>query len=150
MAHTLIIGYGNTLRSDDGAGFRVAEALRARILDPGIEIRAEHQLLPELMADLAEVRRAIFIDATPSPHGRRFHRIPLRAGPACSRFTHHATPESLLAGALRLYGHAPDAALYTIPARAFETGETISAVTRQAMDDLIAVLEREFSAATTT
>ena len=34
MPDTLIIGYGNPLRGDDGAGYIAAELLRERIHDP--------------------------------------------------------------------------------------------------------------------
>jgi hydrogenase maturation protease len=35
---TLIIGLGNLLRGDDGVGVRVAQALAARALPPGVEV----------------------------------------------------------------------------------------------------------------
>jgi len=147
MPHTLVIGYGNTLRGDDGAGYLAAELLQQCVHNPDVEIIAEHQLLPELMEGISRAAHVIFIDATLSPRGTRFHRIPLRPAPACSRFTHHATPESLLAGAQALYGHTPQATLYTIPARSFETGDTLTPTTRQALDALVATLSRQHAPA---
>jgi len=63
----LIVGYGNPLRHDDGAGRDVADALWAR-RDRAPELaRASfswaHQLTPELAADLADVELAVFLDA---------------------------------------------------------------------------------------
>src|SRR5260370_9175259 len=126
MPHTLIIGYGNALRGDDGAGYIVAELLRDRIHDPEVEIFSQHQLTPELMEPIAHSARVIFIDASVSGRAGKVNRIPLHPAPACSRFTHHVTPESLLAGPQSLYGHTPHAPLSTIPARVFRTVTALS------------------------
>ena len=64
--NTLVIGYGNVLRGDDGAGFLTAELLRDKLRDPDIEILSQHQLLPELMEPISRAARVIFIDATVS------------------------------------------------------------------------------------
>jgi hydrogenase maturation protease len=141
--NTLVIGYGNTLRSDDGAGILVAELLFERIHDPQIEILPQHQLTPELMEPISRAAHVIFIDAAAFGPAGKVHRIPLRPAPACARFTHHATPESLLAGAQALYGHTPEATLYTIPGRSFETGQELSPAVRRAVNELVATLEKE-------
>ena len=145
MPHTLIIGYGNALRGDDGAGYIAAELLREKIHDPEIEILSRHQLTPELMEPIAHVRRVIFIDASISGRAGKVTRIPLHPAPACARFTHHATPESLLAGAQALYGHTPEAALYTIPGRFFETGDELTPSVRRAVNELVDALEKELA-----
>jgi len=145
MPHTLIVGYGNALRGDDGAGYIAAELLRERLRDPGIEVVSQHQLTPELMESISQVALVVFIDASISGPSGKVHRIPLRPAPACARFTHHATPESLLAGAQALYGHTPEAVLYTIPGRSFDTGDELTPSVRQAVDQLVASLERQFN-----
>jgi hydrogenase maturation protease len=145
MPHTLIIGYGNALRGDDGAGYIAAELLSERIHDPEIEILSRHQLTPELMEPIAQARRVIFIDASISGRAGKVTRIPLHPAPACARFTHHATPESLLAGAQALYGHTPEAVLYTIPGRFFETGDELTPSVRRAVNDLVDTLEKELA-----
>ena len=143
--NTLIVGYGNTLRGDDGAGCVAAELLRDRIHCPEIEILSQPQLLPELMEPISRAARVIFIDATVSGRAGKVYRIPLRPAPACSRFTHHATPESLLAGAQSLYGHTPEATLYTIPGRNFELGQDLTPSVRRAIDELVATLEEQLA-----
>jgi hydrogenase maturation protease len=145
MPHTLIVGYGNALRGDDGAGYIAAELLRERIHDPEIEILSRHQLTPELMEPIAHSRRVIFIDASISGRAGKVTRIPLHPAPACARFTHHATPESLLAGAQALYGHTPEALLYTIPGRFFETGDELTPSVRHAVNELVETLEKELA-----
>ena len=145
MPHTLIVGYGNALRGDDGAGIVAAELLMGRIHDPEIEILGQHQLTPELMEPISRAAHVIFIDAAASGRPGKVHRIPLRPAPACARFTHHATPESLLAGAQALYGHTPEATLYTIPGQSFETGQELSPAVRRAVNELVDALEKEFT-----
>ena len=58
----LVIGYGNTLRSDDGAGQIVAEKIAQWNL-PGVRSLAVHQLTPELAEIIAQADAVIFIDA---------------------------------------------------------------------------------------
>ena len=142
---TLVIGYGNTLRGDDGAGFVAADILREKIQSPHVEVLSQHQLLPELMEPISRASRVIFIDASVSGRAGKVHRIPLRPAPACARFTHHATPESLLAGAQKLYGHTPEATLYTIPGRFFEPCQELTPSVRRAIDELVATLEKQLA-----
>ena len=49
----LIIGYGNDLRSDDGAGIRAATMIAAR--DLAARVIACQQLTPELADDIAAI-----------------------------------------------------------------------------------------------
>ncbi len=58
----LVIGYGNTLRSDDGAGPFVARALEARV-PAGTRILDAHQLTPEMAIDISVATRVVFVDA---------------------------------------------------------------------------------------
>jgi Ni,Fe-hydrogenase maturation factor len=53
---TLIVGIGNPLRRDDGAGPAVVEPFSCRK-------RVVHQLLPEHAAELAECDRVVFVDS---------------------------------------------------------------------------------------
>jgi len=150
MPHTLVIGYGNPLRGDDGAGYVAAELLRERLTNPAVEIVSEQQLLPELMPGIAEANLVIFIDASVSGRAGKFHRIPLRPAPVCGRFTHHATPEALLSGAQALYGHSPEAVQYLIPGRFFEAGQEMTPSVRRAVNDLVETLALELAKVTET
>ncbi|MEO8593943.1 MAG: hydrogenase maturation protease [Candidatus Solibacter sp.] len=147
MSHTLVIGYGNPLRGDDGAGYAAAELLRGRIANAEIEIFSEQQLLPEMMESIAQASRVVFIDASVSGRAGKFHRIPLRPAPVCGRFTHQATPEALLAGAQALYGHTPEAVQYLIPGRFFEVGQEMSPSVKRAVNDVVNELAEELGKA---
>lgn len=60
--HTLIIGIGNPLRSDDGLGWAVAEQL-SQDRDMGCDIHTVYQLTPELAQWMAAVNLVVMIDA---------------------------------------------------------------------------------------
>jgi hydrogenase maturation protease len=140
MPHTLIVGYVNTLRGDDGAGRAVAERLQAGVRDPEIRVLSLHQLTPELMFDLSQVDCAIFVDASATGRPGRYLRVPLYPAPQCAQFTHHATPEALLAGAQALYGRRPEAMLYVIPGQVFDSSDELSPSVAFAVADLVAHL----------
>src|ERR1043166_1662215 len=64
----LVIGYGNTLRRDDGAGPAVASRLARRFQFTRCRCTTAHQLAPELAHDLLQTRRVLFIDARSEEH----------------------------------------------------------------------------------
>ena len=140
MPNTLIIGYGNALRGDDGAGRVVAERLQAIVRDPEVQVLSLHQLTPELMLDLSRADRAVFVDASSTGRPGRFTRVPLYPAPQCAKFSHHATPEALLAGARSLYGRCPESTLFVIPGEAFDTPDDLSAPVKLAVAELVQFL----------
>lgn len=62
LADTLILGYGNSRRGDDGLGPSVAAGID-RLQWLGVKVAIYPQLSPGVAAELAGVRRAIFVDA---------------------------------------------------------------------------------------
>ena len=62
----LIIGYGNSLRGDDGAGLLLAEGLEEAWQARQVEVErlAVHQLTPELTLEISreEVTSVVFVD----------------------------------------------------------------------------------------
>ena len=60
--HFLVIGYGNTLRGDDGVGPHVAEAIGAMRL-PEVHTIVCQQLSPEHAAPISLAETVIFVDA---------------------------------------------------------------------------------------
>ena len=131
MPHTLIVGYGNPLRGDDSVGWRAVEGLEA----PGAEILMLHQLTPELMEPISRAGRVIFVDACTGGTPGEIHRRvvdPQAAKPVS--FTHHATPETLLAGARALYGRAAEGFLITVTGADFSLGGELSSAVSQSLD----------------
>jgi hydrogenase maturation protease len=136
----LVIGYGNTLRSDDGAGPYVAEAVEALKL-PGVQVLAAGLLTPELADPIARANTVVFVDASveaETPIGLR------RLAPAESSqiLAHAADPRTLLALARDVFGHAPDGWWLTLPAESLEIGEGLSATTLSFANQAIAEISK--------
>jgi hydrogenase maturation protease len=123
----LVIGYGNTLRCDDGVGYQVAETVAEWQL-PQVRSIAIHQLLPELAADIAEVEIVVFVDAVVAIDSLapNITIVPLVAGEDATFSTHIITPQLLLGITQKLYGATPIAYLLTVPAIDFTLGTTLS------------------------
>jgi hydrogenase maturation protease len=138
---TLILGYGNTLRKDDGLGVYAAQALLSLTLPDNVEIRTYQQLSPELSPVLAQVDHVIFIDAALVPSGEKPGVIkPRPLQPRTSQpgsIIHHFDPETLLAMAETLYGHAPQAILFSITAASFDLEEGLSSEVSAALPVLV-------------
>jgi hydrogenase maturation protease len=133
---TLVLGYGNRSRNDDGAGWSVLERLQELRL-PNVELLTSHQLdvdHAELITGFDEV---IFVDAaipqSPQP-------ITLTVVQPCFRshaVAHYLTPGDLLALAQTLFGRAPRAILFSIRGSDFNFGTTLSAATERAAHDVV-------------
>ena len=143
---TLILGYGNTLRKDDGLGIYAALALVPLTLPGNVEIRTYHQLSPELSPLLAQMDYVVFIDAALASSGQKPGTINTRAlQPRTSQpgsINHHFDPETLLAMAETLYGHAPQATLFSVTAASFDLEEGLSPEVTAAMPILIESIKK--------
>ena len=143
---TLILGYGNTLRKDDGLGVYAAQALFSLTLPYDVEICTYQQLSPELSPVLAQMDHAIFIDAALASNGERPGTIKTRTlEPRTNQpgsITHHFDPETLLAMAETLYGHAPQATLFSITAASFDLEEGLSPEVTEALPVLIEKIKK--------
>jgi hydrogenase maturation protease len=124
--HTLVLGYGNRLRGDDGLGLAVADVVAGWRL-PGVEVRTLHQLVPELAEVIAKTDRVLFIDAA-VPDGDRqgFTVGRVTAGRYRPTLGHHETPENLLALVHALEDDGPDAWLLSITASSFRPGDALT------------------------
>ena len=142
-ARTLIVGYGNPLRSDDGVGQAVARAFVGDGAIDGIEAIACHQLTPEFAELFAAAERVVLVDATACGEAGGVSVMALQAGPGRpSRLGHHVEPSELLAMAQALYGRAPEAYLVTVGAGSLELGEFLSQPVAAALPDVIATVRR--------
>jgi hydrogenase maturation protease len=132
MPRILIIGYGNTLRGDDGFGPLAAEHVAARA-PPGVEVMSVHQLGPELALDIRAADLVVFLDAAHGPDPGRLASVPVvMRDLSPSSITHRFDPAGLLALTCAVYGRAPAATLITAAAADFAHGEAISAEVRNA------------------
>ncbi len=134
----LIIGYGNTLRSDDGVGCVVADRLATRYAeDARVVVEIRHQLLPEMAEAVARARWVMLIDAAAdAPAGsvdcRRVE--PETAGVGSGGLGHLTSPAGLAGAAGALYGSAGDMWITTIGGACWDHGESLSAAVSAAAD----------------
>ncbi len=113
-AELLVIGYGNSLRRDDGVGPRVAEAIEELHL-PGVRTLVCQLLSPEYADPIARARRVIFVDAAVDHTAGVLFRK-LEPGATSQLMAHAADPRTMLALARDVFGHVPEAWWLTIPA----------------------------------
>ena len=133
----LVIGYGNTLRRDDGVGPGVAEAVAGLAL-PGVRTLACPLLTPELAEAVSQAHVAIFVDAAVDAPREVQLRTLAPAG-SSQVMAHAASPATLLALARDVFGHAPEAWWLTIPVEDLGIGEELSPLARRGFE--IAVRE---------
>jgi hydrogenase maturation protease len=126
-AEWLVIGYGNSLRRDDGVGPCVAEAIEALQLS-GVRALACQQLSPEHAEPVARAQKVIFVDAAVDKTDGIYFRE-LEPGATSQLMAHAADPRTLLALARDVFGHAPAAWWLTIPALNLGFGTDFSPAT---------------------
>jgi hydrogenase maturation protease len=149
----LIVGFGNTLRRDDGVGVRAAELLAAdpRLAGRQVQIRAAYQLLPEMALDMGAVSLVIFVDADLRGLPGSIEVRPIEAGapatdpdaqaePGAS--SHHVGGGELVALASALTGHRPEAVHVGIGIADTELGEGLSPAVEAALPRVVEVVAR--------
>lgn len=141
MSRILIIGYGNTLRSDDGAGPRAAQLLDECCADDQITVVACHQLTPELAPAVAEAGHLILLDAEMGGEPGHIRRRELTPEPTgAGIFSHAVDARGLLAMAQSLYGHAPPATALTVSGGSFALGDALTPPVEAALPLLVAAV----------
>jgi hydrogenase maturation protease len=125
----LVLGYGNTLRSDDGVGPKVVEAIAALKL-PDVQTLSCDLLTPELADPISRADSVVFVDAAVDAPAEVQLR-PLAPADSSQIMAHAADPRTMLALARDVFGHAPQAWWLTIPVENMGIGEQFSALARQ-------------------
>ncbi len=133
--NSLLIGIGNTLRQDDGAGHAVVEQFVGR---NDCTTLLTHQLFPEHADLLARVGRVVFVDACINAIEMELQKTAVRL--ASSVFGHVCDAEWLLALSEQIHARAPQAFRLGIPASDFGFGENFSSETRVAIQQAIVLL----------
>ncbi len=124
LQQCLVIGYGNTLRRDDGVGVEVAQTVASMNL-PGVNVITRHQLVPELAEPISKASAVIFVDADVAAT-RHPELRPIQAAPAGQAFAHAANPRSLLALSRDVFGGNPKAWSLAVPVADFSFGFGLS------------------------
>jgi len=156
LRHTLVAGFGNLYRRDDGVARFIVNALREHLgrppLDPmddgfsdlthDVDTVLLHQLVPELAEDLQNYSLVIFVDAhvgssIPEP----IHEEPVVVTYRTPFISHQTHPSTVLALTKQMFGVVPEAILLSLIGYDFDFGEGLSEETAtlvpQAVDRII-------------
>jgi hydrogenase maturation protease len=142
---TLIIGYGNDSRNDDGAGWFVVAEL-ARLNLPGATLETAQQLDVDFADTVCNHDRVIFVDAAVPEFSKPWARADVTPGFQPHAVAHYLTPADVLGLSQTLHGSAPRGILFSIRGRDFNFGTTLTpeteAAAREVVREIVALLER--------
>ena len=144
-ARCLVLACGNTLRSDDGVGPRLAEWAAERFReDAGVRVVARQTWTPDLAEEIAAAESVLFVDSSMESKPGRVNLIPVAPdGNGSKRSSHHLEAPELLSLTRTLYGSmAAHAMLLTVGAGSTELGETFSVPVEAALPRARGVLEK--------
>ena len=146
---TLLLGWGNPDRQDDGAAWHIlAEVARRSGLpvpdeegesfefpEGDLDLFFTLQLTPELSEMVAAYQRVAFLDAHTGNIAEDLNIRSLSAVFQTSPLTHHFTAESCLELALQLYGSSPEAWLVSVRGFQFGFSRELSGETASLVQD---------------
>ena len=133
---TLVIGYGNDSRNDDGIGWYVVAELAKRAL-PEVMLETAHQLEVEFVETVRDYDRVVFVDAAVPESLTPWSSEDVRPGFQSHAIAHYLTPADLLGLCRTLYGHAPSGVLVSIRGHDFNFGAVFSEETQLAAQAVI-------------
>ena len=137
-AGVLVVGYGNPLRTDDGIGWRAAEAVATDPRLAAATIVTSHQLLPEHAFDVSHARLVVLIDArVGQPAGSIVVEVVEPAASAGTAWSHHLGPASLAALARELYGRVPPVFTVGVGVTSMEVGERLTGELERAIPGVV-------------
>jgi hydrogenase maturation protease len=154
VARVVVIGYGNPLRRDDGAGWYVAEVVAER-WGERVTVLLGQQPVPEWAETLADADVAFIVDASVDASVADAQRVRLRrvlpAKPHEPGFDgHEFDPRHLLRLSLTVYGRAPATYLLALPVEDLSFGDGLSSRTQRAATQAIRLLDRQLATLTST
>lgn len=148
----LVVGYGNELRSDDGIGPAVVAHLAHDRRFGDVDVRAAHQLTPELALDASRVALLVLVDAAAdAPAGEvAVRRLDPAAVSTSEVMTHHVDPAGLAGLARELWGASPAVVVVSVGVASLDVGDRLSPVVEAAVpraaDAVVAVIEEHLRA----
>jgi hydrogenase maturation protease len=138
---TLVIGYGNDSRNDDGAGrFVIAELAKLGL--PEVTLETAHQLEVELAETVTHYDRVIFVDAAIPDAPTPIQRSVVTPTFQSHAVAHYLTPPDVLSLSETLYGHVPEAVLFSVRGFDFNFGMMLSPATQQAATEVVEQIAR--------
>jgi len=156
MSRTLVIGYGNLDRQDDGVAHAVINALRRQLgqrplgedetglehLGQAVDSVFVHQLAPDLLDVAAGYEQVVFVDAHVGHDTGNIACEPVRPEYATAAFTHHMTPALFLALLQALHQRQPAGSIVSVRGHQFDFGRSLSAATEVLVVPAVAEIQQ--------
>lgn len=155
---TLIFGYGNYDRQDDGVAWHVISALKKTLGLPDPEIVDDDfdsdddlvtvfqlQLTPELAESIVKFDRVCLIDAHTGSIPEEILLRKLDPVFLHSPLTHHLTPEALLSITQTIYHKVPETFLLSMRGYEFEFTQTLSPRTQDLVPQAVSLISEWLS-----
>ncbi|MBD3184366.1 hydrogenase maturation protease [Candidatus Poribacteria bacterium] len=133
LSHTIVIGYGNFHRQDDGVGHYIVQEVE-RQAGESIDTVCCHQLGIEQSETIKDYDIVIFADAYVGHREEDLKVASLEATFTQSAFTHHLKPDSLLALTQNIFQKTPKAYIVSVKGYDFDFGTDLSTRTQKWAD----------------
>ncbi len=144
ITKTLLIGYGNPDREDDGVAWHVLRGVAdffgleipdsldedLIVVDEKLHFLFNLQLLPEMTYDMADYSRICFVDAHTGALENDLNIQNLERKFQNSPLTHHMTPQTILSILEKAFHHKPEAILVSIRGYQFGFENFLSSKTK--------------------
>lgn len=155
---TLVLGYGNVDRGDDGLGYHVVNEVAYRLANIELEpygdaptmvsdeigLLFQRQLMPEMAELLAEFDRVVFVDAHTGAFAEELRIVQVEPRYAPQALTHHLSAETLLYLTQEIYGCCPAAYLYSARGYEFDfcdhLSERTAVLAEQVVNDILTMI----------
>jgi len=152
---TLVLGYGNIDRQDDGVAWHFLRALAEHwdytlpeypeenpvLCTPTLEMHFYLQLMPEMAEWMADFSRIVFVDAHTGSVPEEIHLEEVKPVFQSSPLTHHLTPSACLSLTHALYGKKPRAVLLSLRGYTFGFDRSLSSQTAELIPQALQALE---------
>jgi len=157
---TLILGFGNPDRGDDGVAWFILSKIAGHFnkslseeqiecclvqLNDTVDLWFNLQLIPEISEQLANYQRAIFVDAHTVDFKEDIRIVDIIPEFQNSPFTHHLTPSSCLSLTHSIFGKSPESKLVSVRGFSFEFTNKLSkkthALSNQAIEIILHLIE---------
>jgi hydrogenase maturation protease len=154
LTRSLIVGYGNADRQDDGVAWHILTGIARRLGKPvpsapeegffpegqPVDLWYVLQLAPEMAEDFSQYDRICFVDAHTGNIEEEIRLQPVESSPAASAFTHHLTAATCLALTQTVYASHPEALLLSVRGYQFGFARDLSEGTRRLSEQAVEML----------